>query len=478
MSGTESKYERIIKYLKGLLSNRERHDLEKEMTQDAFEEEAFEGLTLMSGDELKADMEILRNRLKNRVESSRKRNLGIFYRIAAAIILLAGISGVLYLIFRMPAQNLITEEAGNKIHKAPSQIIPPSATDTAFITERRPVTKSERVKSPPAVPEKPESRVNRSVETGIAGTMTKTMAAEAVAEESVAREAAVSDKEVAEKEKNVEEQVFAQKKMADNEEKAEGKTAVGEKNAGNEPVSEEYRELAVSRRRSEAAAPSAAGKAGRVQSMATVMDTDGNPLPGVTILEKGSTHGTVTDIDGKFSLEPFDKGSVLELSYIGYAPLEINTNDVAGKEIKMTEDLIALDEVVVVGYGVQKKSDETGAVARLQMEDITPQGNTAAPGIINPVPPGGSVKAFKQWVHQRLNKSVMNAYNERQKILVTLTVQTDGSVSDIHIKEDVPEALAKEFTRIISQSPRWQPAMKDDLPVVTKVAVRFAVGKE
>jgi hypothetical protein len=115
MSGTEQKYERIIKYLKGLLSNRERYDLEKEMMQEPFEEEAFDGLTRISADELEADMELLGNRLKERIEPDRKRSLGIFYRIAAGIILLAGIAGILYLVFRMPPRSLLTEETGEVI---------------------------------------------------------------------------------------------------------------------------------------------------------------------------------------------------------------------------------------------------------------------------------------------------------------------------------------------------------------------------
>jgi hypothetical protein len=248
--------------------------------------------------------------------------------------------------------------------------------------------------------------------------------------------------------------------------------------AETEQVVETYHEPAVSRRKSEAAALAGMEKAKNTLSVAKVVDVEGNPLPGVTVLEKGSVRGTVTNIDGMFSLQEFDSGSVLSLSYIGYTPLEMNAKDLAGKEVPMTEDLMALEEVAVVGYGTQKKSDVTGAVAGISVEDISPSGNVESASFVNPAPPGGSAKAFKKWVFERLDASTVNAFPEKQKILVTVTVQTDGSVGDIRIRENVPEPLAEEFRRVITQSPRWIPARKDGIPVVAKVAIRFVIGEE
>src|SRR5690625_2515891 len=94
----------------------------------------------------------------------------------------------------------------------------------------------------------------------------------------------------------------------------------------------------------------------------TVTDQAGEPLIGVNIQLKGTDKGTSTDFDGNFTFEDIDENAILVISYIGYQTLEV---EVAGKstlEIVMTSDAQLLDEVVVVGYGTQKKVNLTGAV--------------------------------------------------------------------------------------------------------------------
>ncbi len=101
----------------------------------------------------------------------------------------------------------------------------------------------------------------------------------------------------------------------------------------------------------------------------TVLDEEGFPIIGANVIEKGTTNGIVTDIDGKFSLEVEDD-AVLQISYIGYADQEVQ---VAGKttfRISLREDTQLLDEVVVVGYGTMKKKDLTGSVATVDSEVI------------------------------------------------------------------------------------------------------------
>lgn len=103
-----------------------------------------------------------------------------------------------------------------------------------------------------------------------------------------------------------------------------------------------------------------------------VNDEHGEPVIGASVLEKGTTNGTVTDLDGKFVLE-VSSGSVLSVSFIGYKPLELS---VAGKNelsVVLKEDTEVLDEVVVVGYGTQKKSSMTAAVASVSAKEIQKQ---------------------------------------------------------------------------------------------------------
>lgn len=92
------------------------------------------------------------------------------------------------------------------------------------------------------------------------------------------------------------------------------------------------------------------------------------PLIGVNILEKGSQNGTVTDFDGKFKIS-VNKGSMLEFTYIGYLTKEVKATQEVIK-LSLSEDTKSLEEVVVVGYGVQKKSDLTGSITSVKSEDI------------------------------------------------------------------------------------------------------------
>lgn len=104
-----------------------------------------------------------------------------------------------------------------------------------------------------------------------------------------------------------------------------------------------------------------------------VTDLKGEPLIGVTILEKGTSKGTITDFDGNFSFSVSGPDVILVISYIGYIPQEIPVGTQTDFSIKLTEDVKLTNEVVVVGYGTQNKRDLTGAVGSVTMKEITSQ---------------------------------------------------------------------------------------------------------
>lgn len=107
-----------------------------------------------------------------------------------------------------------------------------------------------------------------------------------------------------------------------------------------------------------------------------VVDTNGEPIIGATIKEQGTANGTITDFDGNFAFD-VTENAILEVSYIGYKSLELKA--VAGKTLSVTlkEDTEVLDEVVVVGYGTQRKGNLTGSIANVKSEKLTtaPIGN-------------------------------------------------------------------------------------------------------
>lgn len=100
-----------------------------------------------------------------------------------------------------------------------------------------------------------------------------------------------------------------------------------------------------------------------------VNDASGEPVVGANVVEKGTTNGTITDLNGSFSLDIPAK-STLIISYIGYTPREVEVGNQLTFNVKLAEDTEMLDEVVVVGYGTQKKSDVTTAVASVSSDNL------------------------------------------------------------------------------------------------------------
>ncbi len=445
MSRIENIVDRITRYLKGLLSNRERHDLERDMMQDVFDEEAFEGLNRLTGEELEADMEKLMTRLDNRVENKKTRNLTWFYRVAAAMVLLIGIGSILLLVVKKPSDILITQKT--------EQSAKPK--ETATLPIEVPQTEASATKEPAKTyPEK------------------KSKEPEKVAQAEV---------------------VIEDIPMQDNFVIREEQDAIELKNeAGRTPEEATMpAPTAVSREVATAAPATAKSKKDetiRIRGISSVspsgtisgkvVDIQGQPLPGVNVMIKGSNQGTVTDMNGYFNLQPAGDNAVLALSYVGYNSLEVDPQEASGKEITLTEDLVALDEVVVVGYGTQKKADVTGAVTTVESKDISDARETTPYNYIKPVPPGGSLSTFKDWVNSRVNKSLFISFPGKHRITIHVTVGVNGSLSQIQAEDKVPSVIANEYIRVIASSGNWQPAQENGTPVDAEIALRFVLEVE
>ncbi|MCU0452009.1 MAG: carboxypeptidase-like regulatory domain-containing protein, partial [Bernardetiaceae bacterium] len=99
-------------------------------------------------------------------------------------------------------------------------------------------------------------------------------------------------------------------------------------------------------------------------------DENGSPLPGVNVLIKGTTVGTTSDVDGRYSLSIAQPNATLVFSFIGFEPQEVAVGSQSVINVTMKVDVKSLEEVVVVGYGTQKKSDLTGSVASVTSKEI------------------------------------------------------------------------------------------------------------
>jgi TonB-linked SusC/RagA family outer membrane protein len=101
----------------------------------------------------------------------------------------------------------------------------------------------------------------------------------------------------------------------------------------------------------------------------TVTDNKGEPIIGATVVDPRTKNGTITDYKGNFSLDVSDN-TVLQVSYIGYAPAEIKVGSQQKLNVQLSEGVLALDEVVVVGYGTQRKINVTGSIAQISAKEL------------------------------------------------------------------------------------------------------------
>lgn len=109
----------------------------------------------------------------------------------------------------------------------------------------------------------------------------------------------------------------------------------------------------------------------------TINDDTGQPLPGVSILEKGTANGTTSDVEGKYTINVSSGSSTLVFSFIGFKSIEVGVNNRSLVDVSLNPDVTALDEVIVTGYSVDKRRELTGSVSTMKTKDLTyaPTGN-------------------------------------------------------------------------------------------------------
>ena len=121
-----------------------------------------------------------------------------------------------------------------------------------------------------------------------------------------------------------------------------------------------------------------------------VKDSSGTPVIGASVLEKGTTNGIITDFDGNFALS-VESNSTLVISFVGYKTQEINVNGQTSFNVVLKEDTEVLEEVVVVGYGVQKKKLVTGATVQVKGDDLQKLNTVSALGALQSQSPGVNI---------------------------------------------------------------------------------------
>ena len=164
-----------------------------------------------------------------------------------------------------------------------------------------------------------------------------------------------------------------------------------------------------------------------------VTDQKGEPLIGASVMYKGTNIGTVTDVNGEFSLLKKAENKQLTAQYIGYAPVEVPVDTSRTMLIAMNEDQKGLSEVVVVGYGVNKKANK----------DSTPQ------------PVDGKRKYQKYLKENLVRPTDETCAQVKGKVVLTFLVNRDGRPFHIKVKKSLCESSDKEAIRLVQEGPDW-----------------------
>ena len=173
-----------------------------------------------------------------------------------------------------------------------------------------------------------------------------------------------------------------------------------------------------------------------VTGIVTDSQTD-EPMPGVNVVVIGTTIGSITDVNGKYTITIPDKNAALVFSFVGYTPLEVATTGRNNINVALISISTALDEVVVIGYGTQKKSDLTGSVVRINMAGTEKAANVSITQALQGTTPGvnvsgGGAAGADQQLSIRGQTSLSASDNP---LIVVDGIIYNGAISDINIQD-------------------------------------------
>ena len=196
----------------------------------------------------------------------------------------------------------------------------------------------------------------------------------------------------------------------------------------------------------------------------------GEPLPGVNVRIKGTSSGTVTDIDGNYTIHLPAAEAQLSFNFIGYLEKTIAVKDPAKPlSAELEPDVQTLSEVVVIGYGTQKRHSITGAVSSI-----------SAPST-EPVPSGGQ-RRFNRYISKNLRYPAAAAQaNMEGEVALSFFVEPNGTISQPEVVQSAGYGMDEEAIRLLLEGPKWQPATNAEGEAIRQrasIRVAFKLDKK
>jgi TonB family protein len=437
----------IQKYLKGELSSSERHALEKKALNDPFLADALEGAEQVSPGYFLNDIAELQQKI------IAKKNSAWFWplRIAAGLALIAVSS---YILWQTTNSTKTVEPLA--LGKKEQESEQPAVTDTLETPSEQTsptqppvskpaVKKSEIASTTPSETEaKPSPLSGEKTEPKSEALIAdRVLSAEGKAVEPIATKPTERDVTLTEK---AEDAQHAKKLvLADDNRK----------------------------KRKEAATPQQAPVAGATLVAQTIKGKvtsaeDGSALPGVNIIIKGSTLGTVTDEYGNYEITTLNQNSVLIYSFIGLQSQEVNAGNRHEIDVTMSLDATQLSEVVVTAIGIQREARALG---------YSVADGTTTLDLAHPV---NGYRTYKQYLQQNLRYPEEALTKKIEgRVRVEFTVEADGRLTNFNVLKSIGGGCDNELIRLIQEGPAWVPTKKDNIAIQDKarIELRFRLPK-
>lgn len=381
---------KLLDYIRGTRKGKEAHRLQKEAMRDPFLADAMDGYD-RAGENQEQQIEALRRRIT--AKAARKQNRAVVWSVAASLLIGVCISS--YFLFQknwLPDNVYTTLEALQRdtVLKALPQI-PQLPLHESHANEKSPLAVNTRRDS--AKPPLSTARKNKKLHAP-------------VVHEEVAADAEIS---VVETDSAV---AIPIDKLA----AVKAESAVKEQLNG-----------------------SIAQAVNNIRGRVT--DEAGEPIVGATVSVKGTNKGTISDLDGKFVLQP-DGNKEIMVNFIGYEPVVLPADTGREMLIAMNQDKQMLNEVVVVGYGKREKANLTGAVA--QVEQLT-----------LPQPLIGR-KAYRKYMRKNMVRPTDGECAKvKGEVVLTFHVDVNGRPVDIKVKDSLCPSADKEAVRLVNEGPDW-----------------------
>jgi hypothetical protein len=425
---------KLLDYIQGLRKGKEAHRLERESMQDPFLADAMDGYSQVEGNH---EQRIKKLRMQVSTYSTKKKNTrAIIWSIAACLAIGFGISS--YFLF---LKKSMTDEVFIAKESVSSKLAEPAVPPTPAISATPTV---------PATPQKEIALATAKVRTD----STPVSEDSTPVSEITARQADKKD-------------TIAKIQVTSQPQQGTPAATV--------PVMEEISEETAALQEVVATMDTFESESDKKMKLAKVAavlppnnmikgrvtDEKGEPLIGASVAYKGTNTGTITNINGEFSLVKKDDKKRLTAEYIGYDPVEIRIDTSRTILIAMNENKQALNEVVVVGYGTKKNKKSTTAgnvvtVKEQAKKEITPQ-------------PVIGKRSYQKYLKENLvHPTDEKCKDIKGEVVLSFFVDEEGKPQDITVIHGICEFADKEAIRLVKEGPKWT---SGKLPA--RVTVRF-----